>query len=264
MAIQWQQTFSTNTLQEADIATLEQAIHTHPYFAAAKVLHFAARQKNNATADLKISNLQKAKNYSGNFYIFHKNWNALNIEKPIEKLVVADKEAIIDSIATPAFVDNYFDAQRIKTTEEDVSSFVNLQKKEKEAIVTTLPEMTDENALMITMSFTEWLAYFKKKKEQELQEQASKQAIKAMWQREKLTAAMEKDEDEDVVPENVFKMAIDSMNLNEGTASESLADILAKQGKIEKAIEMYRKLSLLNTEKSGYFAGKIKDLQKNN
>jgi pentatricopeptide repeat protein len=46
--------------------------------------------------------------------------------------------------------------------------------------------------------------------------------------------------------------------------SESLAEILAKQGKTDKAIEMYKKLSLRNPEKNSYFADRIKDLLTNN
>jgi hypothetical protein len=46
--------------------------------------------------------------------------------------------------------------------------------------------------------------------------------------------------------------------------SEPLADLLAEQGHIEKAINMYEKLSLLNPSKSVYFARKIENLKKNN
>jgi hypothetical protein len=59
-------------------------------------------------------------------------------------------------------------------------------------------------------------------------------------------------------------MAIDSIHLGENTVSESLAQIMLNQGKTDKAIEMYRKLSLLNPEKSSYFAHKIKEVTKNN
>ena len=44
--------------------------------------------------------------------------------------------------------------------------------------------------------------------------------------------------------------------------SEELAEIYAAQGLADKAIEIYRKLSLLNTEKSVYFAELIDRLEK--
>ena len=46
--------------------------------------------------------------------------------------------------------------------------------------------------------------------------------------------------------------------------SEELAEVYAAQGMNAAAIEIYRKLSLLNTEKSIYFAEKIEKLTNNN
>jgi uncharacterized iron-regulated protein len=43
--------------------------------------------------------------------------------------------------------------------------------------------------------------------------------------------------------------------------TEAMADVLLKQNKTEKAIEVYEKLSLLNPSKSAYFAGKIDSLK---
>ena len=40
-----------------------------------------------------------------------------------------------------------------------------------------------------------------------------------------------------------------------------MAAVLAKQGKLAKAIELYQKLSLMNPSKSAYFAAKIEQLK---
>jgi hypothetical protein len=40
-----------------------------------------------------------------------------------------------------------------------------------------------------------------------------------------------------------------------------MAEVLMKQGKREKAIEMFEKLSLMNPSKSAYFAAKIESLK---
>ncbi len=45
-----------------------------------------------------------------------------------------------------------------------------------------------------------------------------------------------------------------------GLVTESFAKILIKQGKTDKAIDIYEKLKLKNPEKSDYFAQKIKEL----
>ena len=46
--------------------------------------------------------------------------------------------------------------------------------------------------------------------------------------------------------------------------SEELAEIYLAQGLKSEAIEIYSKLSLLNSEKSIYFAEKIENIEKNN
>ena len=44
-------------------------------------------------------------------------------------------------------------------------------------------------------------------------------------------------------------------------ASETLADLLVRQGQYTKAIKIYQRLSLLNPEKSVYFAATIENLK---
>jgi len=48
-----------------------------------------------------------------------------------------------------------------------------------------------------------------------------------------------------------------------GIITETYADLLAKQGKIERSIKMYQQLILKNPQKKVYFAAKIKQLIKN-
>ncbi len=50
-------------------------------------------------------------------------------------------------------------------------------------------------------------------------------------------------------------------NREEDVLTEAMAEVYAQQGKTEKAIETYTKLSLLNPSKSAYFAAKIESLK---
>ncbi len=59
---------------------------------------------------------------------------------------------------------------------------------------------------------------------------------------------------------NPTDSAIRSNLDEEEIVSETLAQLYAKQGNIQKAIHIYEKLSLVNQEKSRYFAGQIKNL----
>ncbi|GEO08639.1 hypothetical protein [Segetibacter aerophilus] len=53
----------------------------------------------------------------------------------------------------------------------------------------------------------------------------------------------------------------DSSNTVREVVTEAMASVLEKQGKKDKAIELYNKLSFLNPHKSAYFADKIKKLK---
>ena len=53
---------------------------------------------------------------------------------------------------------------------------------------------------------------------------------------------------------------MESLRPDETLVSEALADLLASQGHVERAIEMYEKLRLTIPEKSVFFAQKIKAL----
>ena len=53
----------------------------------------------------------------------------------------------------------------------------------------------------------------------------------------------------------------ESSNTAREVVTEAMASVLEKQGKKDKAVELYNKLSFLNPDKRAYFAGKIKNLK---
>ena len=62
--------------------------------------------------------------------------------------------------------------------------------------------------------------------------------------------------------ENRVDLSLKSLKVSESIASENLALIMAKQGKIEKAEEIYNKLIWKFPEKRAYFVARIEDLKK--
>ncbi len=66
----------------------------------------------------------------------------------------------------------------------------------------------------------------------------------------------------DDIPEGDF--APESLEEPEDMISETLADVLARQGKTARAIGIFKKLSLKFPEKSSYFAKKIEAVSKEN
>ena len=63
-----------------------------------------------------------------------------------------------------------------------------------------------------------------------------------------------------VVDTNIQTLAEKSNTAGE-ILTESMAEVLAKQGKTGRALELYQKLSLLDPSKSAYFAAKIEHLK---
>ena len=149
----------------------------------------------------------------------------------------------------PLYTEDYFRYEGIETVEEPQPEPAKPAQEEE-------PPQT----LMVVMSFTEWLMHFKTKSQKEQEEAQEKSALRSMWQREKLAAALE-DEGEEI-PEDVFEMAVSSITKEDDIASESLAQIYEQQGKWGAAAEMYRKLALKYPTKSTYFASRAQAAKK--
>ena len=178
-----------------------------------------------------------------------------------QETVVENIDVMKDNLIEPVFAEDYFRHQGIVVNDDLPEVAVSATDKIAANEEDEATEKKDPRSLMVVMSFTEWLMHFRTKSQKEKEEEEDRKAMKSMWQKEKLAAALEEEDDE--IPEDVFEMAVHSLDKDEGLVSESLAEILTKQGKIEKAIDMYRKLSLRNPQKSAYFAQQISILQKN-
>ncbi|CAN5425773.1 hypothetical protein BH20BAC1_BH20BAC1_07900 [soil metagenome] len=81
-------------------------------------------------------------------------------------------------------------------------------------------------------SFTDWLKSMKKLHPGKLEPEAS-------------------------LADDIVKSAAEDANIDTEVLTEAMAEVLIKQDKKEKAIDMYQKLSLINPSKSAYFAAKI-------
>ena len=63
------------------------------------------------------------------------------------------------------------------------------------------------------------------------------------------------------IADKVVSDMAEKSNTTAQVVTESMADVFIQQGKLNKAIEIYEKLSLLNPSKSVFFADKIKSLK---
>jgi hypothetical protein len=65
------------------------------------------------------------------------------------------------------------------------------------------------------------------------------------------------------VIERIIQSSAEESNADAEVLTEAMAEVLIKQNKREKAVEMYEKLSLMNPSKSAYFAAKIESIKTN-
>ncbi|MBA3829213.1 MAG: hypothetical protein H0X33_09780 [Taibaiella sp.] len=168
------------------------------------------------------------------------------IPEPIAHDNVEPRE---ESIISPVYTEDYFLHQGVPVSNDLPPDAIEVDDDDEAA-----------KSLMVVMSFGEWLMHFKTHSAKSKEEEKDQKALRSMWQKEKLAAAMEEENEE--IPENVFEMAMNSIANEEDVISESLADIYIKQRKYDKAIEMYSKLSLRNPQKSTYLARRIEEVKK--
>lgn len=232
-------------LANAEKAELAALLKRFPYFVPARYMEAAQEPADTVFPGLAL--------YAGNRVLLSRILEAAHRPQPASPgpaTRTADgasdtEEEKQNNLFQPIYTEDYFLHQGIPVSDA--------LPEEKD-----LPHQTGEknpNTLMVMMSFSEWLQHFKTSKQKEKEEAEDRKALKAMWQKEKLAAALEEEGEE--IPESVFEMAVNSIAKEEGLASESLAEILIKQGKYDKAIDMYKKLGLRNPQKNAYFAGKI-------
>jgi len=251
--------------EEEQLKTL---LAQYPYFVPARYME--AGQEFAAGAGFSADMLHRMQLYSGNWMQFYeamksstgakKETPVLPVAEPKAETPVMQAEAeTIPELIQPVFTENYFLHQGIAVPDEIPAE---LDAARKEVITETEedPEDEDEKALMVMMGFDEWLNFLKRKHDRKKSDEEDKALLKALWQKEKLAAVMGEEDEE--IPEAVFEMAINSLDKEEVLVSESLAEVHMKQGKFDKAIEIYKKLSLQNPQKKAYFAAKIDNLNK--
>jgi predicted Zn-dependent protease len=61
--------------------------------------------------------------------------------------------------------------------------------------------------------------------------------------------------------DQVIQTLAEKSNTEDEVLTETMAEVLLQQGKADKAIDVYKKLSLLNPSKNAYFAAKIDQLK---
>ncbi len=247
-------TKSMSAADKKDVSEIEAIAKEYPYFAAVQYANFASKKSHTHT-DIALLAIYKGEPYL--FATFVKNTKNA-VSAPVQKATEDDILTLINELpnTNPIEIANK-NKPNIIAVQEEAVEYHHIPDKNRFDFT---EEREQDKSLMVMMSFTDWLFHFKTKTERDRQEEKDKKALKTAWQKEKLAAATEEENEE--IPEEIFRQAMESISEN-SIISESLALILAKQGKRDKAVEMYKKLSLRNPEKNSYFADRIKELTTN-
>lgn len=146
----------------------------------------------------------------------------------------------------------------------DASAIVTAEEQ-KEQILSAAPKADEEPVFTFEPFHT--VDYFAsqgiKLREDKAAEDKLGQQVKTFtqWLRSMKKIYVEEKKDIDATEEKaVVSMATESNQQTE-VLTETMADVLIKQGKLSQAIDLYRKLSLLHPEKSAYFASRIEELK---
>lgn len=153
-----------------------------------------------------------------------------------------DRENQIDPPSAEGETENKTDAaheqDEPKETEDDLAfePLYTIDYFASQGIKLTEADLKDDKLSQQVKSFTGWLKSMKKLHPNKLPEQ-------------------------DEVIEKIIQNASEVSNVESEVLTEAMAEVLVKQNKKGKAIEMYEKLSLKNPAKSAYFAAKIENLK---
>ena len=218
------------------IEKLSEITDEHPYFSIAQ-LYLLQQSKNNLS--LQEKQFSKTALFFNNIYWLNLQLNTdENISNDSHEFK-NDEEEITENIAEQQDTTDFKPIINFETeVTEDTIAFEPLHTTDYFASLGI--KLTDEPVTIDKLgtqmkSFTEWLKSMKK--------------IHA----EKVVVP---DEQTD---KKIQTIAEDS-NASTDVITEAMADVLVKQNKTEKALEMYRQLSLINPHKSAYFAAKINHL----
>lgn len=246
-----------SALENVSLETLEKLAENYPWMGAAHLL-IALKKKTEGQND--AASLQKAALYFSNPLWLHYQYQQWETALRLHEETTAETEATptVNTEATPDGDDKDSSAstppepaaeavaeatgitskEGLDTTEKEtmlfeplfaVDYFASQGIKLKEEVA------ANDKLSQQVKSFTQWLKSMKKI-------HAPEEAV--------IDASREKE---------VIAQAADA-NLPSEVITEAMAEVLVKQHKIQQAIDMYRKLSLLHPEKSHYFASRIEIL----
>jgi hypothetical protein len=264
-----------DTLDECSVQELQLYADRHPYFGAAQLL--LTKKLQSVNSEKYDEQLQKT------FLYFHNPlWveHLLNDNGYAEIIPGKTSETVSNNTEQNKFeekVSTTFIEEKIKEPETvftatETEPGENLHQQTEESIIPSPAEKKEEiKSAAADLIFEPYYTvdYFAsqgiKAKEEDIPSDKFGKQLKSFTEWLKTMKRLPVSEivrsAEPVLEQKVDQMAAHSLEERE-VLTEAMAEVWEKQGNIQKALEIYTKLSLLEPSKSAYFASKIESLKK--
>jgi hypothetical protein len=238
---------------------LKEVTISYPYFQTAQIL-FAFSLK--SSEDYRFS--KQIRKTSIQTYDRKALWQLLNLEKNFfsieikeEKIEIVPEKTIVKDVlenVEPLYKE---DSKLLETQSPKVSLL-----KEDERLLPEESSFKEENTFH---TFSEWLQLQKAGANLNVPKVAVEKNENAQNSNELIEKFIQTEPRISKPTKATFfspqVMAKKSIEDNDEIVSETLANIYAAQGDVQRATKVYKKLGLLNPEKSAYFAALIKKLE---
>ena len=253
--------FKKNSIEECGLEEIEDLAKQYPYFSSAQLL-LAAKQKQATHGEFKKHLTTASLHVNNPLWLNH----LLTRPSPAEKIVVEEKEQAREVIEEPNNDELVLEKSRYQ--------FVMASKQEEQVTIasSSVPTVTNEKTesteqpIVFEPYYT--VDYFASQGIKNVIEDKPKdrfsQQLKSFtdWLKtirqlppQQISAMGDSGSEEKVV-----QLATHSLD-EKAVETEAMAEVWLKQGHPEKAVEIYRKLSLLDPSKSSYFALLIEKLK---
>ncbi|MEM6967583.1 MAG: hypothetical protein AAF573_22655, partial [Bacteroidota bacterium] len=189
----------------------------------------------------------------------HSNENIVTIENLSDEQTASDTKNTTEMKPTPPVPKSSFKSYMEQFQPPSVID----ELEEEQEIENVIEEVVQEEILAANTTLTKKeKPKGKKDKAKKKKKQKAKKKKQKKDKKKDKNKAKKKSKKEKKKKTKIPKAAKQSIQENEDIVSETLAALLAQQGSRKKAIQMYKRLSLIFPEKSSFFAKKIEKLKK--
>jgi len=252
--------FSRNISDAGNVDFLKEITTKHPYFSPAQffLLHKTTEDSNDFEIQVRKTNILFNNPHWLNFQLLQTNSGSIiSISQKNKTEAAAPAIAHEEKTSTP-----YQEREQQETELEDIT------EEEIEPIKIELKIAEEKNSntealLFEPMHVVDYFASQGIKLTEEVQ--PADKLGKQMKSFTEWLKTMKKVHESDALPDTKNDELVQTLAEKSNTENEvltvSMAEVFIKQGKKEKAREIFEKLSLLNPAKSAYFAAKIENLK---